>query len=354
MRTPGKKPSASRWAPLCDLASGRCDVNLRDNKVLVTGGTGFVGSHLTQRLVDEGCKVRVLANYKSMPSVGNLTHLDHSVLEHVDIVWGNICDRDSVAQAMEGVSVVFHLAALIGIPYSYIAPASYVATNITGTLNVLQNARSGSIERLINTSTSETYGSAQYTPIDEKHPIVAQSPYAATKVGADQLVESFARSFDLPAVTVRPFNVFGPRQSDRAIIPTIIAQRLAGVDPVRIGDPTPQRDFTYVTDTVDGFVRAAQHDDAVGGTFNIGTGKSISVGELAQRICEMTGGGEYVTDSARMRPKDSEVSELRCDASRARDVLGWSQNVSLDEGLERTADFVRRHPESFAVDRYRV
>lgn len=329
-------------------------MHLRNKSVLVTGGTGFVGSHLVQRLVREGCRVRVLANYKSHPTLGSLAHVDGSELDQVEVVWGNVCDRDSVMDAVDGVAVVFHLAALIGIPYSYAAPASYVVTNVGGTLNVLQAARAHRVERVVHTSTSETYGSAHYTPIDEKHRLVAQSPYAATKVGADKLVESFTLSFGLPAVTVRPFNIFGPRQSDRAIIPTVIAQRLAGHDPVRIGDAIPKRDFTFVSDTVDAFLRAAEQDEAVGKTINIGNGKSIDIGTLTQRICDMTGGGSFVTERQRVRPKESEVTELRCDASLARSLLGWFPKVSLDEGLQRTIDFIQRHPESFSVDRYRA
>ncbi len=327
---------------------------LQGERVLVTGGLGFVGSHLAERLVREGCRVRVLGNYKSQPDLGNLSFLPADVLEEIEVVWGDVCDRDSVVHVTDGVSVVFHLAALIGIPYSYVAPASYVRTNIEGTLNVLQAARQCGVRRLIHTSTSEVYGSAQYTPIDEKHPLVGQSPYSATKLGADKLAESFACSFDVPVATIRPFNVFGPRQSDRAIIPTIIAQRLAGIDPVRIGDPTPKRDFTFVTDTVDGYIRLACCDASVGRTVNVGNGKSISMGDLAALICEMTGGGSVETDSSRKRPNASEVRELLCDHSLAAEVLGWRPQVSLRDGLTRTIDFVHRHSELYTPDRYRV
>ena len=329
-------------------------MELQGRRVLVTGGTGFVGSHLVEQLVRAGCRVRVLANYSSQPSIGNLVFLDQDVFDAVEVVWGDVRDRDSVLQVMDGVSVVFHLAALIGIPFSYIAPASYVQTNVVGMMNILQAARAHTLERVVATSTSETYGSAQYTPMDEKHPQVGQSPYAATKIGADKLAESFAHSFDLPVTTVRPFNVYGPRQSDRAIIPTIIAQRIAGKDPVRIGDPTPKRDFTFAADTAAGFIRAACCEEAVGETVNLGNGKSISMGDLATRICELTGGGTYISESIRTRPPKSEVNELLCDNTRAKQLLGWSPKVGLNEGLTRTIEFVRSHPDRYMPDRYSV
>lgn len=329
-------------------------MNLNNKRVIVTGGAGFVGSHLVEQLVEAGCRVRVLANYKSHPDVGNLAHVSKDIFNSVEIVWGDVTDRDSVTHACQGMQVVFHLAALIGIPYSYIAPHSYVQTNVIGTLNLLQAARSAGIERFVHTSTSETYGSARKVPMDENHPLTGQSPYSATKIGADKLVESFVCSFELPAVTVRPFNVFGPRQSDRAIIPTIIAQRVAGRDPVRIGDPAPKRDFTFVADTARGFMAAACCDAAIGRVINIGNGQSISIGKLTEKICELTGGARYESESQRVRPQGSEVSELLCDASLARELLGWRPKVMLDEGLRRTIDFVRKHPELYAPNQYRV
>jgi len=329
-------------------------MKLQDHRILVTGGTGFIGSHLVERLMREGCRVRVLGNYKSQPDPGNLVFLDASTRGEIEMVWGDVSDRDSVMHVTEGITVIFHLAALIGIPYSYVAPDAYVRTNVQGTLNVLQAARARGVERVVHTSTSEVFGSAQYTPMAEAHPQVAQSPYAATKIGADKLAESFARSFEIPVTIVRPFNVFGPRQSDRAVIPTVIAQRLAGGDPVRIGDPNPRRDFTFVTDTVDGIVRAAASDEAIGRTFNLGSGKSITVGELAARICEMTGGGSVAPVEARRRPTGSEVRELLCDAALAKDLLGWVPQVDLTEGLLATIEFIRRHPERYSPGAYRV
>lgn len=329
-------------------------MDLAGKKVLVTGGSGFVGSHLVERLVETGCQVRVLGNYKSQPSVGNLKFVDEQVRDSIDTVWGDVCDRDSVMHVTEGIDVIFHLAALIGIPYSYIAPDAYVRTNITGTLNILQAARARGIERVVHTSTSEVYGSAQYVPIDESHPLVGQSPYSASKIGADKLVESFARSFELPVVTVRPFNVFGPRQSDRAIIPTIIAQCVSGKEVVKIGDPSPKRDFTFVTDTVNGFIRAACCDEAIGQTINIGHGQSISMGELADRICSLTGASGWESESSRIRPAGSEVNELRCDAKLADELLGWLPECSLDEGLNRTIGFVCQNMEMYEPNQYRV
>ena len=329
-------------------------MKLQGKRVLVTGGTGFIGSHLVERLIEQGCRVRVLANYRSQPSVGNLAFTPHGMMGQVELTWGDLGDRDSVLRVIDGCEIVFHLAALIGIPYSYIAPGSYVQTNVVGTLNVLQAARTTGIERLVHTSTSEAYGSAQYVPIDEKHPLVGQSPYSATKIAADKLVESFACSFALPVVTVRPFNVFGPRQSDRAIIPTIIAQRLAGSEEIEIGDPTPRRDFTYVTDTVDGFLKACACDAAIGKTFNVGSGQSISIAELADEIFELTGGGRLITSRQRVRPAASEVRELLCDNRQARELLDWRPVISLKEGLLRTIEFVRLHSALFAPRNYRV
>ncbi len=329
-------------------------MNLAGKRVLVTGGTGFVGSHLVERLVETGCQVRVLGNYKSQPSPGNLSFVSDEVRDSIETVWGDVCDRDSVMHVTDGIEVIFHLAALIGIPYSYIAPDAYVRTNITGTLNLLQAARSRGVERIVHTSTSEVYGSAQYVPIDETHPLVGQSPYSASKIGADKLVESFARSFELPVVTVRPFNVFGPRQSDRAIIPTIIAQCLAGKDVVKIGDSTPKRDFTFVSATVNGFQLAAVSEKAIGRTINLGSGQSISMGDLADRICALTGCSGWESEASRVRPAGSEVSELLCDASLAGDLLGWSPSCSLEDGLRQTIEFVGEHPRHFQPDQYRV
>lgn len=329
-------------------------MKLADRQVLVTGATGFLGSYLVELLVGEGCKVRALGHYHSDQQPGNLAVLSSDVLDTVELVWGDVCDRDSVADAMRGVEVVFHLAALIGIPYSYHAPSSYVQVNALGTLNVLQAARQAGVGRFVHTSTSEVYGTAQYTPIDEKHPLVGQSPYSASKIAADKLAESFHLSFDLPLVTLRPFNAFGPRQSDRAIVPTIVAQRLADIDPVTIGDAGTIRDLTFAGDTVRAFVKAAACEDAVGQTINVGSGKKIAIGELAEVICALTGGGTYRSDPQRMRPPKSEVRELLCDPTRAVRLLDWRPTVTLKAGLLATIEFIRTHPQRYRPTQYVV
>ncbi len=262
-----------------------------EKRVLVTGAGGFVGSHLTERLVEAGARVRAMVHYNALGTWG---WLDQSpARDDVEVVPSDLADRDSVMRAMNGSEIVFHLGALIAIPYSFDAPSSYVQTNVIGTLNVLQAARALNVERIVHTSTSEVYGTAQYVPIDEKHPLQGQSPYSASKIGADKMAEAFRRSFGLPVVTLRPFNTFGPRQSPRAVIPTIISQSLAG-DTVHLGSLGPTRDFLFVADSVEGYLRAAVADDVVGETINMGTGREISIGDLAQLIVRMTGGAASI------------------------------------------------------------
>ena len=310
--------------------------------VLVTGAGGFIGSHLAERLCELGARVRALVHYNALGSRG---WLDHSPLtQKMEVVAGDVTDQDFVRNVVGSTEVVFHLAALVGIPYSYTAPASYVKTNISGTLNVLQAARASGCSRVVHTSTSETYGTARYVPIDEEHPLQAQSPYAASKVAADKLAESFHLSFGLPLVTVRPFNTFGPRQSARAVIPTIIQQCLAG-GPVRLGSLTPTRDMNYVKDTVAGFVCAGAAEGVVGETINLGTGREVSIGDLAAKIAELTGSmAGVVIEEVRVRPPKSEVQRLCSSNDKAKRLLGWSPSHSLDEGLAATIDWMRQNP----------
>jgi dTDP-glucose 4,6-dehydratase len=321
-------------------------------RVLVTGAGGFIGSHLAERLVQLGARTRALVRYRSNGSRGWLSQSPHA--EEIEVLAGDVCDRDSLARAMDGVEVVFHLAAFIAIPYSYQVQHSFVRTNVEGTLNALQAARGAGVKRFIHTSTSEVYGTARYVPIDEAHPLQTQSPYAATKAGADKLVESFGKSFDLPVVTLRPFNTYGPRQSERAIVPTIIAQCLAGRR-LRLGDLRPTRDMNYVSDTVEGFVRAAVSDRAVGRTINLGSGREISIGDLARTIAGLLGvAAEIEQDDERLRPAGSEVGRLLADATLAREALGWQSTVSLDEGLRRTIEWMREHLDAYRPGVYAV
>lgn len=320
-------------------------MNWRGKRVLVTGAGGFIGSHLTERLVEEGAEVHALVHYNAL---GGWGWLDQSPLRHdIKVIMGDICDRDSVRQAMHEVEIVFHLAALIAIPYSYHAPGSYIRTNVEGTLNILQMARELEVERVVHTSTSEVYGTARYVPINEAHPLQGQSPYSASKIGADKLVEAFHLSFNLPVVTVRPFNTFGPRQSARAVIPTIITQCLTG-QTVRLGNLHPTRDLNYVSNTVEGFLLAAATPQAIGQTINIGSGQEISVGDLAQLIARLT--GQIITiesDEQRLRPDKSEVERLVADNTLAQTILGWKPAVSLSEGLDRTIVWMRQHLERY-------
>ena len=313
--------------------------------VLVTGAGGFIGSHLTERLVELGVRARAFAHYNALGTWG---WLDQSpVRNDIEVVAGDVCDRDSVRQAMQGVEVVYHLAALIAIPYSYHAPASYVRTNVEGTLNVLQAARDLGVECVVHTSTSEVYGTARYVPIDEAHPLQGQSPYSASKIGADKMVEAFHLSFGLPVVTVRPFNTFGPRQSGRAVIPTIITQCLTS-EIIRLGNLHPTRDLSYVADMVDGFILAAATPAAVGKTINLGSGQEISIGELAQVIAGLIGRSIRIeSEEQRVRPEKSEVERLLADNTLARNLLGWQPRIGLEEGLKMTIEWVEGNLEGY-------
>ena len=322
--------------------------------VVVTGAGGFIGSHLVEALAARGARVRALVHYNSQGSIGALRHVGPRTLAAIDIIGGDVRDPYTVRSLVRGAHSVFHLAALIGIPYSYVAPASYVATNVGGTLNILEAARGEGLERVVVASTSETYGTAQYTPINEAHPAVAQSPYEATKVGADQLALSYHRTFDTPVCVVRPFNTFGPRQSERALIPTIVAQALRASGPLQLGSLEPRRDFTYVADTVAGFLVLADRQEAVGRGLNVGSGTAYTVREVVDVVGRILGRElRVVQDPLRVRPKQSEVMELCADASVARS-LGWKPQVSFEDGVRRVVEFMQTVPRDEPATGYRV
>jgi NAD dependent epimerase/dehydratase len=327
-------------------------VNWKSRSVLVTGAGGFIGSHLAEALIRAGAQTRAMVHYNG---AGRRGWLEESELrKEMEIVAGDIREVDSIRAALKGVEVVFHLAALIAIPYSYVSPASYVSTNVGGTLNLLQEALNSRVERVIHTSTSEVYGAAQQIPISEEHPLQARSPYSATKIGADKLAESFHRSFGLPVSIVRPFNTYGPRQSARAIIPTIISQALAN-EPIRVGNLTPTRDFNYVEDTVQGFLLNAASDKAVGQVINLGSGKEMSINDLAVTICSLVGSDcRIIQEEQRIRPTESEVERLCADNHVASELLGWKPNVSLLDGLQRTLGWLRDNTERYRPGVYAV
>ncbi len=328
---------------------------LAGRRVLVTGADGFIGSHLVERLVAEGADVRAFCVYNSRGSLGWLDEADPAVRAALDVRLGDIRDPRFVEAASEGIDTIFHLAALIAIPYSYVAPASFVETNVTGTLNVLEAARRANVRRVIQTSTSEVYGTPAVLPITEDHPLRAQSPYAATKVAADQLSLAFARTFELPVVVLRPFNTYGPRQSARAVLPTMLRQLIAGRTEVRLGRLDPRRDLTFVADTVEGFVAAAVADGIEGQTIQLGTGRSESIGELFALACRILGvNARAVEDQERLRPDASEVLVLQSDPSLARTLLGWTATTSIEDGLERTIAWLREHPDDIGVDRVQL
>jgi NAD dependent epimerase/dehydratase len=326
---------------------------MEGRKALVTGAGGFIGSHLVERLVRDGARVRALCRYNSRNEHGALDWLDPQVVSEVDVQLGELRDLESVSRAVEGVEVVFHLGAQIAIPYSYVNARDYFETNVLGSLNVAQAALQHGVERVVHTSTSEVYGTAQTVPITEEHPLEAQSPYAASKIGADKLMDSFHRSHGLPVVVLRPFNTYGPRQSARAVIPTIISQALAGPQ-LRLGSTDPRRDLTFAEDTAAGFVAAATSPEAaVGRTVQLGTGESVSVGEIVDLVGELLGIAlEVETDAARVRPEASEVRVLVSDPSRARELLGWEPSVPLRDGLERTLRWIEANQARFRTGEY--
>ena len=322
-------------------------------KILITGSEGFIGSHLTEELIRRGYQVKCFVRYNFQNDWGWLETSEYK--KDMEVYTGDIRDFDSVYDAMRGTDVVFHLAALIGIPYSYVSPLAYIKTNTEGTYNVLEAARKLDLKRVVHTSTSEVYGTAQYVPIDEKHPINPQSPYAASKAAADQLALSYFRSFETPVTVIRPFNTYGPRQSARAIIPTIISQILAGKTEIKLGNLKPTRDLNYVKDTAKGFIDVGLHEKTLGDVFNLGTGKEISIGDLVSKIIELTRKDvKIVQDEERMRPSKSEVERLLSDASKSYDITGWKTAYSLEEGLKETIGWVRENLENFKVDIYNV
>ncbi|MFI1963772.1 SDR family NAD(P)-dependent oxidoreductase [Streptomyces pathocidini] len=330
------------------------DADWADRTVLVTGAEGFIGSTLVDLLLARGARVRCLVHYKPYGTAGHLAH--HLGPDSpVEILAGDVRDAGRVMDAVAGCDTVFHLAALIGIPYSYASPESYVQTNVTGTHNVAAACRRHGVRRLLHTSTSEVYGTALTAPIGEDHPLQPQSPYSASKIGADMMALSYAHAFDLPVTVVRPFNTYGPRQSGRAVIPTILAQLHSGAREIRLGSLTPTRDFTYVTDTAAGFLALADCDRALGEVVNLGTGSEIAIGELAEALIIASGrDARVVVDPARLRPAGSEVHRLLSDNTRARDWAGWKPEVSLTDGLRRTSAWVADNLHRFSVDRYDV
>lgn len=330
---------------------------LAGKAVLVTGSDGFIGSHLVEAALAAGARVKAFCLYNSFGSAGWLDGSEPFAQaladERAELVLGDIRDPELVSASVAGVDAVLHLAALIAIPYSYVAPRSYVDTNVTGTLNVLEAVRAHHVPRMVHTSTSEVYGTPESVPITESHPLRGQSPYSATKIAADKMCEAFALSFGTPVVTLRPFNTYGPRQSARAVIPTVLGQLLSGVTHLRLGSTTPQRDFTFVTDTCDGFIRAASADLQPGETVQLGTGSTVSIGEVVRLCMEVTGrAAEVVTDDARVRPSGSEVHVLLSDPANAKARLGWTPSVGLVDGLRRTAQWLEPRLDPTTAGRY--
>lgn len=322
--------------------------------VLVTGAGGFIGSHLTERLVRDGHRVRALVHYNSRNDWGQLELLAEDVRNAIEVVTGDIMDPFMVDNAVRGCDTIFHLCSLIAIPYSYVAPQAYVATNVSGAINVLQAARQHNVEKVVHTSTSECYGTARYAPIDENHPLQGQSPYSASKISADFIAESFWRSFGVPVATIRPFNTYGPRQSARAVIPTIISQALAG-GLVKLGSVHPTRDMNFVADTVDGFIKVAQVEAAIGEVINIGSGREFTIGEIAQKIFDIIGvQPQIVTEDQRKRPEKSEVERLLCDNSKAAKLLDWRPATDLEQGLATTVAWLRDNQNRYKPSVYNL
>jgi len=328
-------------------------MKIEGKKVLVTGAGGFIGSHLVERLIERGAEVRAFVRYNSKNNWGWLETSPYK--DEIEIYTGDIRDYDSVKDSMKGIEIVFHLAALIGIPYSYISPLAYIKTNVEGTYNVLQSARELGVERVIHTSTSEVYGTAKYVPIDESHPLQPQSPYSATKISADNIALSFYNAFNLPVTIVRPFNTYGPRQSARAVIPTIITQIMSGKKQIKLGNLRPTRDMNYVIDTVNGFIKIAECDELLGEVTNIGSGKEISIGDLARLISQLMGVEvEIVQEYQRFRPEKSEVERLLCDNTKIKKFTDWEPQYTLEEGLIQTINWMKTHLNMYKPEVYNV
>jgi NAD dependent epimerase/dehydratase len=329
-------------------------MSLSGKRVLVTGAGGFIGSHLTEELVGCGATVSAFVKYNSRSDWGLIEELPAEVKAEIEIITGDLKDADAVRRACADKQIVFHLGALIAIPYSYTNPRDHVQTNILGTLNIMTGSREAGVERVVHTSTSEVYGTARYTPIDEEHPLQGQSPYSASKIAADKIAESFHLSYGLPVSTVRPFNTYGPRQSARAVIPTIISQALTRPE-VRLGSLTPERDLLFVKDTVRGFVMAAENEGTVGEAINLGSGKKISIGELADRIIALIGKDcKIVQEESRIRPNASEVMVLMADTKKAKKILGWEPLYDLDSGLKAVINYVRSNPTKYKAGIYNI
>lgn len=330
-------------------------MDLKGKKVLVTGAEGFIGSHLTERLVELGADVTALVQYNSFNNWGWIDTFDKNVLDSIKVETGDIRELDGMNRIIKGQEVVFHLAALIAIPYSYLSPMAYVRTNVEGTVNVLEACRNHDVQKIIHTSTSETYGTALYVPIDEKHPMQGQSPYSASKIGADKMAESFYKSFNMPIATIRPFNTYGPRQSARAVIPTIISQILAGKREIKLGSLTPTRDFNYVKDTAEAFIKIAESDKTIGEVINAGSNYEITIGDTVKKIIDIIGADvKIICDEERIRPEKSEVNRLWADNTKIKELTGWAPNYNIDQGLAETIEWIKNNLQYYKTDIYNV
>lgn len=329
-----------------------------NKKVLITGAGGFIGSHLTEKLLRLGCNVTIFVKYDKGVSTGLIATLPRELRENINIIAGDVRDPDAIRNATKDIDVIFHLAAIVSIPYSYVNPREVVETNVLGTMNVLIAGKENNVEKIVHTSTSEVYGTAQYVPIDENHPLQGQSPYSASKIGADKIAESFYRSFEVPVATIRPFNQYGPRQSARAVIPTIITQALTG-NTIQLGSLTPTRDFTFVRDTVDAFIAIAESPRSVGEVINIGTGTEISIGDLAKKIIALVDADgdrkiSIVSEDRRKRPEKSEVNRLLADITKAKKLIGWQPTFTLDQGLKITVDWISKSLRHYRPKTYEI